>query len=174
MQRRTGAAAGRGPRLRLRRAQGRALRAAGRCARAGQTASLVSKYRPPQPIMTLVVPQLKNDGFKWHLEGRDTARRCLIQRGLLPVLAAPSPSGARRGPAPGPALRARPPLPLACGGRSAFASLQRVLEQAAAAGGRNAGHPLAASVMRSAACRPAGRRFALQRHAAWSWPSCPH
>lgn len=62
-------------------------------ARAGQTASLVSKYRPPQPIMTLVVPQLKNDGFKWHLEGRDTARRCLIQRGLLPVLAAPSPSG---------------------------------------------------------------------------------
>ncbi|KAK9828408.1 hypothetical protein WJX81_005360 [Elliptochloris bilobata] len=58
--------------------------------RSGQTASLVSKYRPPQPIMTLVVPQLKNDGFKWHLEGRDTARRCLIQRGLLPVLAAPS------------------------------------------------------------------------------------
>ena len=66
-----------------------------RAARAGQTASLVSKYRPPQPILTLVVPQLKNDGFKWHLEGRDTARRCLIQRGLLPVLAAPSQGGAR-------------------------------------------------------------------------------
>ena len=54
----------------------------------------MSKYRPPQPILTLVVPQLKNDGFKWHLEGRDTARRCLIQRGLLPVLAAPSQGGA--------------------------------------------------------------------------------
>lgn len=55
----------------------------------------MSKYRPPQPILTLVVPQLKNDGFKWRLEGRDTARRCLIQRGLLPVLAAPSQGGAR-------------------------------------------------------------------------------
>ena len=60
---------------------------------AGQTASLLSKYRPPMPIMTLVVPQLKSDGMRWRLEGRCTARQCLLERGLLPVLAAPSPSG---------------------------------------------------------------------------------
>ena len=66
-----------------------------RLARAGQTASLLSKYRPPQPILTLVIPTLKSDGFKWHLVGRGVARQCQLQRGLLPVLAAPSPSGAR-------------------------------------------------------------------------------
>ena len=60
---------------------------------AGQTASLVSKYRPPMPILTLVIPTLKNDGMKWTLVGRGVARQCQIQRGLLPVLAAPSPSG---------------------------------------------------------------------------------
>ena len=64
--------------------------------RAGQTASLLSKYRPPQPILTLVIPTLKNDGFKWQLVGRGVARQCQIQRGLLPVLAAPSPSGAHQ------------------------------------------------------------------------------
>ena len=63
------------------------------CMRAGQTASLVSKYRPPMPILTLVIPQLKNDGMKFQLVGRGVARQCQIQRGLLPVLAAPSPSG---------------------------------------------------------------------------------
>ena len=45
------------------------------------------------PILTLVIPQLKSDGHKWTLEGRATARQCQISRGLLPVLAAPSPSG---------------------------------------------------------------------------------
>ncbi|EIE23527.1 pyruvate kinase [Coccomyxa subellipsoidea C-169] len=59
----------------------------------GQTASLVSKYRPPMPILTLVIPQLKNDGMRFQLVGRGVARQCQIQRGLLPVLAAPSPSG---------------------------------------------------------------------------------
>eukprot|EP00884_Botryococcus_braunii_P017214 jgi/Botrbrau1/4176/Bobra.0192s0036.1 len=59
----------------------------------GQTASLVSKYRPPMPIMTLVIPRLRSDGMRWHLEGRSSARQCLIHSGLLPVLAAPSPSG---------------------------------------------------------------------------------
>ena len=66
----------------------------------GQTASLLSKYRPPQPILTLVIPTLKSDGFKWRLVGRGVARQCQIQRGLLPVLAAPSPSGARSAPLP--------------------------------------------------------------------------
>ncbi|KAK9824152.1 hypothetical protein WJX72_008125 [[Myrmecia] bisecta] len=59
----------------------------------GQTAELVSKYRPPMPILTLVVPQLRSDKLTWRLEGRSTARQCQIVRGLLPVLASPSPSG---------------------------------------------------------------------------------
>ncbi|KAK9796683.1 hypothetical protein WJX73_008597 [Symbiochloris irregularis] len=59
----------------------------------GTTASLLSKYRPPMPIMTLVIPRLKSDTLSWKLEGRSAARQCLIERGLLPVLAAPSPSG---------------------------------------------------------------------------------
>jgi pyruvate kinase len=58
----------------------------------GKTASLVAKYRPQQPIMTLVVPYLKRDGMKWVLEGRSTARQSLITYGLMPVLAAPAPS----------------------------------------------------------------------------------
>lgn len=59
----------------------------------GQTAELVAKYRPPVPILTLVVPHLVADGLKWKLEGRSIARQCLITRGLMPFLAAPSPNG---------------------------------------------------------------------------------
>lgn len=36
----------------------------------GQTAELVAKYRPPVPILTLVVPHLTSDKLKWRLEGR--------------------------------------------------------------------------------------------------------
>lgn len=61
----------------------------------GQTAALVAKYRPPMPILTLVVPTLQSDGLKWVLQGKYVARQCLIQHSLLPILAAPSPSGAR-------------------------------------------------------------------------------
>ncbi|KAK9862304.1 hypothetical protein WJX84_005516 [Apatococcus fuscideae] len=59
----------------------------------GTTAALVSKYRPPMPILTLVVPHVKSNSLSWKLEGRATARQCAIVRGLLPVLATPSPSG---------------------------------------------------------------------------------
>ncbi|GMH36554.1 hypothetical protein BSKO_04422 [Bryopsis sp. KO-2023] len=55
----------------------------------GQTAHLVAKYRPKMPILTLVVPKLVTDSLSWRLEGRGTARQCLITRGLLPMLAAP-------------------------------------------------------------------------------------
>lgn len=58
----------------------------------GKTAALVAKYRPSQPIMTLVVPYLKREGMKWVLEGRSSARQALITYGLMPVLAAPTPS----------------------------------------------------------------------------------
>lgn len=56
----------------------------------GQTAELVAKYRPPMPILTLVVPNLVSDSLKWKLEGRSYARQCLIARGLLPFLATPN------------------------------------------------------------------------------------
>ena len=59
----------------------------------GHAAALVAKYRPPVPIMTLVIPRLTSDGMSWTLEGRGVARQALAVRGLLPVLAAPAPSG---------------------------------------------------------------------------------
>ncbi len=58
-----------------------------------RVAALVAKYRPPMPILTLVVPRLLSDGLKWRLEGRGHARQCLMVRGLLPMLSAPGPSG---------------------------------------------------------------------------------
>ncbi|WIA20835.1 hypothetical protein OEZ85_005187 [Tetradesmus obliquus] len=59
----------------------------------GRTAQLVAKYRPPMPILTLVVPRLVNDGIRWRLEGKATARTCQLTRGLLPMLATPGPNG---------------------------------------------------------------------------------
>ncbi|KIY95248.1 hypothetical protein MNEG_12714 [Monoraphidium neglectum] len=59
----------------------------------GKTAQLVAKYRPPMPILTLVVPRLVSDSLKWRLEGKHNARQCLLTRGLLPMLATPQPNG---------------------------------------------------------------------------------
>ena len=50
-------------------------------ASSGRTASLVAKYRPKMPILTLVVPHLKSSALKWELQGRSLARQCLIMRG---------------------------------------------------------------------------------------------
>lgn len=50
-------------------------------ASSGRTASLVAKYRPTMPILTLVVPHLKSSALKWELQGRSLARQCLIMRG---------------------------------------------------------------------------------------------
>lgn len=36
----------------------------------GRTAQLVAKYRPPMPILTLVVPRLVSDTLHWRLEGK--------------------------------------------------------------------------------------------------------
>lgn len=44
-----------------------------------------------------VVPYLKNQGLRWTLEGRSAARQALLTHGLLPVLAAPAPSGEGEG-----------------------------------------------------------------------------
>jgi pyruvate kinase len=62
------------------------------CRPAGTTAAMVAKYRPVMPILTLVVPYLKRDGLKWKLEGRHAARQALLTSGLMPMLAAPTPS----------------------------------------------------------------------------------
>lgn len=63
------------------------------CVPSGRTAHLVAKYRPPMPILTLVVPRLVSDALHWKLEGRHNARQCLLTRGLLPMLATPQPHG---------------------------------------------------------------------------------
>ena len=104
-----GAAAGGGPSLsqgapylsKLESVASSAVRAAQKVAaklivvytQSGRAAALVAKYRPPVPIMTLVIPRLTSDGMSWKLEGRGVARQALAVRGLLPVLAAPAPSG---------------------------------------------------------------------------------
>ena len=47
----------------------------------GRTASLVAKYRPTMPIVTLVVPTVRSRGLAWEMEGRSLARQCLLVRG---------------------------------------------------------------------------------------------
>lgn len=59
----------------------------------GKTAQLVAKYRPPMPIVTLVVPRLVSDSLHWRLEGRHNARQVMLTRNVLPMLATPSPNG---------------------------------------------------------------------------------
>ncbi|KFM28728.1 Pyruvate kinase [Auxenochlorella protothecoides] len=59
----------------------------------GRTISLVAKFRPPMPVMAVVVPTLKSDRLRWRLEGKYLARQCLTMRGVFPMLAAPMSSG---------------------------------------------------------------------------------
>ena len=47
----------------------------------GNTARLVAKYRPPMPVVALVVPHLAQRDNKWTLQGRAAARQSLIVRG---------------------------------------------------------------------------------------------
>lgn len=56
----------------------------------GRTARLIAKYRPQQPILTVVVPKLLNNGLKWRCTGDFVARQCLQYRGVIPVCADPS------------------------------------------------------------------------------------
>lgn len=58
-------------------------------AQTGRTVSLVAKYRPPMPVLAVVVPALKRSTLGWQLEGKFLARQCLIMRGVRPMLAAP-------------------------------------------------------------------------------------
>ena len=47
----------------------------------GRTASLVAKYRPAMPVLTLVVPNLRATALSWQMEGRSLARQLLCMRG---------------------------------------------------------------------------------------------
>eukprot|EP01023_Acetabularia_acetabulum_P038593 TRINITY_DN3699_c0_g1_i1.p1 TRINITY_DN3699_c0_g1~~TRINITY_DN3699_c0_g1_i1.p1 ORF type:complete len:718 (-),score=139.77 TRINITY_DN3699_c0_g1_i1:849-3002(-) len=57
----------------------------------GRTASLVAKYRPPVPILTVVAPKVQSNRVSWQLSGNVTARQCCLLRGVLPVLGMPRP-----------------------------------------------------------------------------------
>ncbi|CAN1259748.1 Pyruvate kinase, cytosolic isozyme [Linum perenne] len=55
--------------------------------RGGTTATLVAKYRPSVPILSVVVPVLTTDSFDWGCSDESPARHSLIYRGLIPLLA---------------------------------------------------------------------------------------
>eukprot|EP00898_Chlorokybus_atmophyticus_P000724 jgi/Chlat1/1652/Chrsp127S01949 len=54
--------------------------------RGGSTARLVSKYRPPVPVLTAAVPMLVTDNLTWRISGVAPARHSLVVRGLIPLL----------------------------------------------------------------------------------------
>ena len=58
-------------------------------AQTGRTVSLVAKYRPPMPVLAVVVPTLRSSRLGWQLEGKFLARQCMVLRGVHPMLAAP-------------------------------------------------------------------------------------
>lgn len=63
-------------------------------ASSGRTANLVAKYRPPMPILTLVVPRLQSNSLSWNMQGRSLARQLLCVRGL------PLPKAQKKGSKP--------------------------------------------------------------------------
>ena len=62
----------------------------------GRTASNLAKFRPPMPILTVVVPKLISNTISWGFSGDSQARQSLIHRGTVPILADPT-MGPRRG-----------------------------------------------------------------------------
>eukprot|EP00899_Mesostigma_viride_P018209 jgi/Mesvir1/2638/Mv04398-RA.1 len=55
--------------------------------RGGSTASLVAKYRPSMPILTVAVAQITTvDFLTWQCSGEGPARQSLVVRGLVPIL----------------------------------------------------------------------------------------
>jgi pyruvate kinase len=53
----------------------------------GNTARMVSKYRPYQPVLCVVVPSVSRESTKWVIHGSANARQLLINRNLTPFLA---------------------------------------------------------------------------------------
>lgn len=59
--------------------------------RGGTTASLVAKYRPSMPILSVIVPDLRTENFDWTCSDEAPARHSLIVRGVVPLLSAATP-----------------------------------------------------------------------------------
>ncbi|EFJ37017.1 hypothetical protein SELMODRAFT_140876 [Selaginella moellendorffii] len=55
----------------------------------GRAARLIAKYRPPMPVLVLVIPRLTTNHLRWTFIGAFQARQCLAVRGLFPMLADP-------------------------------------------------------------------------------------
>uniref|UniRef100_A0A1D1YGS9 Pyruvate kinase n=1 Tax=Anthurium amnicola TaxID=1678845 RepID=A0A1D1YGS9_9ARAE len=53
----------------------------------GKAARMVAKYRPPMPVLAVVIPRLTTDSLKWNFSGTLQARQCLAVRGVYPILA---------------------------------------------------------------------------------------
>ncbi|KAK4749864.1 hypothetical protein SAY87_027313 [Trapa incisa] len=55
----------------------------------GRAARLIAKYRPPMPIVAIVVPRLRSNSLRWTFTGSSQARQLLGVRGVNPILASP-------------------------------------------------------------------------------------
>ena len=58
-------------------------------ARSCTTQLEVALWRPGVPILALFQPTLTGDGVSWNIRGRAEARRALLLRSVLPILADP-------------------------------------------------------------------------------------
>eukprot|EP00210_Caulerpa_lentillifera_P001440 g1382.t1 len=59
----------------------------------GRAARILSKYRPPVPVLAVVFPKLQSTGLKWKFSGESEARHLLVCRNCIPILADPSLGG---------------------------------------------------------------------------------
>ncbi|CAM6093001.1 unnamed protein product [Calypogeia fissa] len=55
----------------------------------GRAARLIAKYKPPMPVLVVVIPKLTTNHLRWSFTGAFQARQCLAVRGLFPMLADP-------------------------------------------------------------------------------------
>uniref|UniRef100_A0A6N2M131 Pyruvate kinase n=1 Tax=Salix viminalis TaxID=40686 RepID=A0A6N2M131_SALVM len=53
----------------------------------GRAARLIAKYKPIMPVISVVIPRLKNNQLRWTFTGAFEARQSLIVWGLFPMLA---------------------------------------------------------------------------------------
>lgn len=52
----------------------------------GRAARLVSKYRPPMPVLAVIFPRDGSDSSKWRSYGTTQARQCFAVRGVYPLM----------------------------------------------------------------------------------------
>ncbi|CAA6660329.1 unnamed protein product [Spirodela intermedia] len=63
----------------------------------GRAGRLIAKYRPPMPVLAVVVPRLRSNSLKWSFSGALQARQSLAVRGVYPVLTSPTVSSGSPG-----------------------------------------------------------------------------